>query len=308
MVPAAADGRAGHAVVNAAPPSVDTAPPSAREMTRIAVGLTVVCLLASLILGGVYAWTEPAKARNIAAREQRLIGELLALPPDARVSEVRRYLWWRGTDLEVLYLTDRRLVRFSAAGDRLDETPLPEELATAVAAERDAWVRDEAGPADEDRFRYAGRFFVGERAGERAGYVVEGRSAGFKTWIRFFLALDGDLGLRGIEVIEHEEDPGLGAEITEPYFKHQFAGRDYDDAVALEVTKDPLPNRWRDALLELETRAVGPWLADHRQALADHPDIHAITGATISSVAVTDGVRRALGNFRQRMRLVEPYL
>ena len=291
------------------PVTLDTAPPSSREMLRIAFGLTVVCLAASLILGGFYAWTEPAKLRNVAAREQRLIGELLELSPTARVEEVRRYLVWRGNRLESLYLTAGALLRFDGSGALLERTELPAALAgSASADERDAWVQQQARLAADDTFRQVGRFFAGYEGARSAGYVIEGKSAGYKTWIRFFLAIDADYGLRGIEIIEHEEDPGLGAEITEPYFKHQFAGRSFDAIRSIEVTKDPLPAAWRAALEEFADLGLGGWLARHADQLAAHPEIHAITGATISSVAVTDGVKRALRNFRKRMQLVEAHL
>jgi len=289
--------------------AVDTAPPSAREMLRIAVGLTVVCLFASIILGGVYAWTEPAKARNTAAREQRLISQLLSLSESATVSEVRRYMLWRGNELEVFYLGDRQLVHLDAIGKMLDTSPVPDEVARSTAVtDKDAWVLQRAHAGEADRFRYAGRFFAGYEGDRNAGYVIEGAVPGFKTWIRFFLAVDAEFSLRGIEIIEHEEDPGLGAEITEPYFKYQYTGRSFDEILALDVTKDPLPNAWRDVVVTLADTDLDGWLERHRKELAAHPDIHAITGATISSVAVTDGVKRALRNFRKRLDLVEEHL
>ena len=74
------------------------------------------------------------------------------------------------------------------------------------------------------------------------------------------------------------------------------------------MTKDPLPNEWRAALEALGETELDDWLQQNADNLAVHPDIHAITGATISSVAVADGVKRALRNFRKRMDLVEDHL
>ena len=288
---------------------VDTAPPSPREMVRIALGLTIVCLLASIILGGFYLWTEPAKARNIAAREQLLIGQLLGLSESATIREVRRYLLWRGTNLEAFYLGDNRLVQLDATGKLMSTMDVPGKVANSTAVtDKDAWVTEQANAAGEEEVRYVGRFFAGYEGERNVGYVIEGETIGFKTWISFFLAVDADYGLRGIEITEHEEDPGLGAEITEPYFKHQYTGRSFDDIAAIDVTKDPLPNAWRDALVALGESDLDDWLKQNADALAAHPNIHAITGATISSVAVTDGVKRALRNFRKRMDLVEAHL
>ncbi len=285
--------------------AVNTAPPTGREMAQIAIGLTVVCLLASIILGGFYLWTEPAKERNVAAREQLLIRQLLGLSGTAEVGEVRRYLLWRGSSLEVFYLGDKRLVQLDAVGNVLATRDVPAEVASSDAG---AWVESVARPGEDQELRYVGRFFTGYENGTAAGYVIEGKSIGFKTWIRFFLAIDPEFNLRGIEIIEHEEDPGLGDQITEPYFKHQFTGRSYEDIATIEVTKDPLPNEWRAALEALGETGLDDWIRQHADDLATHPDIHAITGATISSVAVADGVKRALRNFRKRMDLVEEHL
>jgi len=309
MVPTAANRTDRDTVMSTPQTAVDTAPPSAREMVRIALGLTIVCLLASIILGGVYLWTEPAKARNVAAREELLIGQLLDLSEDSTIREVRRYLLWRGTDLEAFYLGDSRLVQLDATGKLISTVDVPEQVANSTAvADKDAWVRERAEPGVEEEVRYVGRFFAGYEGERNVGYVIEGATIGFKTWIRFFLAVDADYGLRGIEITDHEEDPGLGAEITEPYFKYQYSGRSYDDIAAIEVTKNPLPNEWRDALEALGESDLDSWLRQNADALAAHPNIHAITGATISSVAVTDGVQRALRNFRKRMNLVEAHL
>ena len=71
---------------------VDQAPPSVREMIVIAAGLTVVCLFAAMILGGLYFFTQPAKEQNLLMREETMIRGLLGLTPQARIQEVRRYL------------------------------------------------------------------------------------------------------------------------------------------------------------------------------------------------------------------------
>jgi electron transport complex protein RnfG len=290
-------------------PMETQAPPDLREMIAIAVGLTLVCLVASIVLGGVYFLTEPAKVRNIAAREQATIQSLLGLSADARIEEVRRYLSWKGKELNVLYLTPAGLVRVDESGQELERYPVPEEVAKAQSPDtKDEWVRASAHIAEGDDFRHVGRFFVGLRDGQTVGYVVEGVTPGYKTWIRFFLAIDAQFGVQGLEVVEHEEDPGLGAEIAQRYFKNQFAGRSFEQVEGIDVIKDPLPDKWRSALEALGDEGFGTWVRAQRPLLDSHPNIYAITGATISSKAVANGVKRALSNFRARMKIVENYL
>ena len=289
--------------------AVNQAPPSRREMVIIAAGLTVVCLIAAMILGGLYFVTEPAKQHNLHLREELMIRGLLGLSPQATIQEVRRYLKSDGAELQVVYLTAKKLAQMDLDGKELALWPVPIDVAASASAElKDEWVHQQIKAADPKQIKYAGRFFVGVEGGKPAGYVVEGVTAGFKNWIRFFMAIDSAYSIQGVEIIEHEEDPGLGAEIIQRYFKNQFAGRSLADIEKITVTKDPLPKEWQTALEQLGDLPFAPWAEKYRAMLPKNPDIHAITGATISSTAVTVGVKTALGNFRKRMNIVEKYL
>ncbi|TRZ94407.1 MAG: FMN-binding protein [Rhodocyclaceae bacterium] len=292
--------------------TIDQAPPNPREMLIIAAGLTLVCLVAAMILGGLYFVTQPAKEHNLQMREQAMIRGLLGLSPQAKILEVRRYLRSTGTegrDLQVIYLTARKLVSMDLNGKELGLHAVPDEVASSTSSElKNEWVFKQIKTSDPEQIKYAGRFFVGVEGTQPAGYVVEGVTAGYKNWIRFFMAIDSAYGIKGVEIIEHEEDPGLGAEITQRYFKNQFAGRSLEDIEKITVTKDPLPADWLTALETLGDMPFQPWLEKYREMLPKNPNIHAITGSTISSAAVTNGIKRALGNFRKRMSLVEKYL
>ena len=288
---------------------VNQAPPSRREMVIIAAGLTIVCLIAAMILGGLYFITEPAKEHNLHLREELMIRGLLGLSEQAKIHEVRRYLKSEGAELQVVYLTPKKLAQMDLDGKELAVWPVPDEVAAAASAElKDEWVHKQVHTADPKQLQYAGRFFVGVDGTKPAGYVVEGITAGFKNWIRFFMAIDSAYSIQGVEIIEHEEDPGLGAEIVKRYFKNQFAGRSLADIEKISVTKDPLPKEWQEALEQLGDTPFAPWLEKYRSMLPKNPNIHAITGSTISSTAVTVGVKTALGNFRKRMTIVEKYL
>ena len=290
-------------------PVVDQAPPSGREMVIIAAGLTVVCLVAAMILGGLYFVTQPAKEHNLHVREETMIRGLLGLTPQARIQEVRRYLKREGKDTQVIYLTGKKLAQLELDGKELAALDVPGDVTAAGSAEaKDEWVKKQIKVADPEHLKYAGRFFVGIEGSQPAGYVVEGVTLGFKTWVRFFMAIDSAYTIQGVEIIEHEEDPGLGAEIVQRYFKNQFAGRRFEDIEKILVIKDPLPREWQTALEQLGDMPYGPWLEKYKETLPKNPNIYAITGSTISSVAVTSGVKSALANFRKRMNIVGNYL
>jgi electron transport complex protein RnfG len=94
------------------------------------------------------------------------------------------------------------------------------------------------------------------------GYCVRAVGSGYSGYIRMIAGVDLDGTIEGVAVLEHSETPGLGAKIneikpgeSEPWFLKQFKGK---NAGAIAVKKD----------------------------------IDAITGATISSKAVTDAIRK----------------
>lgn len=94
------------------------------------------------------------------------------------------------------------------------------------------------------------------------GYCVRVAGSGYNGYIRMIAGVDSNGVIQGVSVLEHAETPGLGAKInevrpdeSEPWFLKQFKGK---DARSIAVKKD----------------------------------IDAITGATISSKAVTDAIRK----------------
>jgi electron transport complex protein RnfG len=151
---------------------------------------------------------------------------------------------------------------------------------------------------------------IAREGGAAKGFVVEGDTRGYKNRIRFFVALDPAFRISGVQVLEHEEDPGLGAETATPWFTRQFVGRTPSGLEGLSVTRDPLPEDWRAALFENGRGEPPAWSARHRDLVnrMDGGPIHAVTGATISSRAVTDGVRATVLHFQRRWNLLEPYL
>jgi electron transport complex protein RnfG len=265
-----------------------------REVMRIAINLVAVCVLSGIVLGGAFLGTERVARAARLDGERRAISGMLALPPGARVLEVSQYLVpARG---EVVYL----------AGEYGNESAEPRRIVFSLTGE----PRPGAPAVSAKELTPLGRTFVASVDGAPAGFVVEGESRGYKKRIRFFVALDSAFVVRGVRVIEHEEDPGLGAEIATPWFQAQYVGRSAGQTAALDVTKDPMPEDWRAALDALAGEGADAWRAKHAPLLErEHArPVYAVTGATISSRALTRGVRTAVDHFRRRWSLVAPHL
>lgn len=95
--------------------------------------------------------------------------------------------------------------------------------------------------------------------GSKVGYAFLGVGVGYGGNIDIVVGLENKTTLRGIAVIAHAETPGLGDKILAPNFTDRFVGLDTGE---INLTRDG-------------------------------GKVDAITGATISSQAVVDGVRNA---------------
>jgi H+/Na+-translocating ferredoxin:NAD+ oxidoreductase subunit G len=266
------------------------------EVLRIAWSMTLACLVGSAVLGAVYIGTDRYAEQARKEGERRAITDMLGLDSTARVVEIHQYLTDDGH--AVVYrrigtaATDGLELRFSLDGTLLDRAPLADVEAS------------EAGLTP------LGRVFVARQGGRPAGFVIEGDTRGYKNTIRFFVALDAGFDVAGVRVIAHEEDPGLGAEVATPWFQGQFVGRSAESLEGLGVTRDPMPEDWRAALDQLKHTAPAEWLRLH-PALVEREHvlpIHAVSGATISSEALTRGVRTTVAHFRRRWSLIAPLL
>lgn len=92
-----------------------------------------------------------------------------------------------------------------------------------------------------------------------AGFVVQVAPSGFGGEVTLMVGVDNDGACTGISIISQSETPGLGAKSTDAEWQSQFVGK----SGTLAVQKDG-------------------------------GDIQALTGATITSRAVTKGVNSAL--------------
>lgn len=115
-------------------------------------------------------------------------------------------------------------------------------------------------------------YFEALKEGRLIGYCIRASGTGYNGYIRILVGIDTRGIIKGVKVLEHHETPGLGSKINEikpgekgPWFLAQFKGK---AAKTLRVKKD----------------------------------IDAITGATISSKAVTYAIRDAVNEFLMKVR------
>lgn len=114
--------------------------------------------------------------------------------------------------------------------------------------------------------RHDEAYFEGIDKGKTIGFVIRAASKGYAGDIKMLVGIDSDGRIKGVRILEHAETPGLGARIAEiksgenhPWFLEQFKEKNAKDL--------------------------------------KFSDIQAITGATISSRAVFDGIKKDAERF-----------
>lgn len=101
------------------------------------------------------------------------------------------------------------------------------------------------------------------------GYAVRSNpKTGYSGLIKMIVGINADLSLAGYRIIEHNETPGLGAEATADYFRNAFKSTASNKIYYEEMPKS-----------RLEFKKVF--------------GIDTISGATITSMAMVDGVKLA---------------
>ncbi len=106
-------------------------------------------------------------------------------------------------------------------------------------------------------YYYAGSLEEPEQVG------FSGSHNGYHGPVYFYVALDHTGSIEYLQILSHQEDPGLGSRVTQDGFLRQFYGKDHKDSLMLGN------------------------------------DIQGLTGATISSRAVISGVKRGLSGYMQ---------
>ena len=291
-----------------------------KQILRITIGLTISCLFAALVMGSVFTLTDKAKKHNEHQNVQDTMLELLGYgnanpaPSDLKLYSIYRYIVEEGEEKYLGYMTpvkegneeSYKLLLITLAGKFSESYDLhiPPEVAIE-APDREKALK--ALLKSPKRFTYADSTIIAKLGEKRLAYLLPGAFPGYKTLINVMLALDPNYKILGLEIMEHEEDPGLGAEIEQEYFKNQFKEKMFKKVKELRVTKEPLPEDYRRYL---ETKKCRKGLITEedieniRRKYQDQ-DIYALTGATISSEAVTNGVKGIIKRFAYRVEILD---
>lgn len=113
--------------------------------------------------------------------------------------------------------------------------------------------------------------FIGEKGGEKVGYCARVTSKGFGGDIDMMVGLDSDFAISGVTIINMSETPGLGSRASDEKFIKQ-----YDNLKGLDGEIDVI-----------------------KSGTPEGNEIVAISGATVTSKAVTRGVNAAVSAVKE---------
>ena len=282
------------------------------EIFSIIFRLTLSCILAGTVMGTTFVFTNKAKKHNEHLKEERVAYSLLGFdkePPESvALDTVYRYVVTQGGVQTIGYLLpvgaknsqgytflqidlDGNLV----AQDRVDLTA----ESVRETGDRESGLQAALGPGFTLRFADQTQIVTDDQ--QRVAYLISGKFPGYKTHIAVMMAIRPDFSIIGFEVLEHEEDPGLGGEIEMDYFKNQFKDKPYDILKGQKVIKEPIPERYLQALtLKLAESEIEKVMEEFRGN-----DIYALTGATISTDAVNDGLKGMVKKFAFRINTLD---
>jgi len=116
--------------------------------------------------------------------------------------------------------------------------------------------------------------YVGKHQGKVVGVAFTSFGEGYSSFITIMIGIGPNEKIIGIEIIEHQETPGLGSKIENPQFKYQFKGK------SAEGSQDG------NLVIIKGRNAKNSW------------EVEALTGATISPLGVVHAVNDGLAKFR----------
>lgn len=115
------------------------------------------------------------------------------------------------------------------------------------------------------------KYWIAKKGNDTIGYIVQSFGKGYSSYINTLIAVDKDFKVQKIQILDQKETPGLGDEVDTPSFKGQFKGKDLDHLKVLKTDTTEY--------------------------------VQAITGATISSRAVTeDAVRNGVQFIKDKIQ------
>jgi RnfABCDGE-type electron transport complex G subunit len=157
--------------------------------------------------------------------------------------------------------------------------------------------------AEEGESPLPAKYWIATKDGEMVGYAFQASARGYSSTIEVMVGVAPDGEILGLTVLSQNETPGLGTRVAEvvsdkylwnglgapkgdekPWFTEQFEGLNVTEDIEISKTRE-----WHKAG------------AQEREQLKEENAITAITGATISTEAVTSAIERDVSRYARAL-------
>ncbi len=236
-----------------------------REIIKISFNLVALYTVGGLLIAGVYSVTSPIIFQKNKEDKEQALSRMLPVHLKVTSTDAERIKSVMPDGAIVVSVSEAAegasIVDFIVDGTKLKPIMKAFKKAGATSQEESTdFTPVKLG--DWELWRKHAEFYKVEDAGGMKAYIVETYGKGYSSYINILVSVDLEDRIMKMEVLHHGETPGLGDEILLDYFKDQYVGKSKGQ---MKVIKGETVD-----------------------------NIQAITGATISTRAVTNGVKDAL--------------
>ncbi len=135
--------------------------------------------------------------------------------------------------------------------------------------------------------------------GQLDGYAIKGKEYGYGGEISFVVALDSSMKVLGVVILSQNETPGLGTRIAEKPVSRYIFGK----KIEVETTRPWFLEQFAglNPLENITVKKMPEWHnldEEERETLRKENNVTTITGATISSEAVANGINAYVQEFK----------
>ena len=160
----------------------------------------------------------------------------------------------------------------------ITQAPIANQILQANIAARQSVLPEASSFEEVDKNTIEGYANVlelhkGINNGQTVGYTVKTNPGGYGGPIEVMIGISTDAMVTGISVGNHTETPGLGAKASDDEFEVKYAGKKASQDLTVIKAGSPKEN-----------------------------EVIAISGATITSRAVTSGVNTAIKLFNEKLK------
>ncbi len=226
-----------------------------KKLSNRVISISIITAIPCTILLTLYFVTSPKIAEYHEIKLKRSVLDVFNIPYR---TEERRFLWFKQkrVDKEDLRNVFKRNIKRKTTSD--------------IFSDQSGGLPKVDKPGKEVFLYYK------DQSLEGIGFIATKLGYGFNKAadISLFICVAPDLEtIKGIEVLDHTETPGLGGRITEEEFKRQFVGKKLKPKLFLVKRKE----------------TIGP------------NEVHAITGASYTSNGVENIINEAMESFWQEL-------